>query len=881
MTRRNPPPGQIAQIQVPGVSAQPLGSIRPASPPPPDLSRLQRFAGLSQSVERFLGASADNDRLLSGQEAAAAFAAMTPEEREQLNSDDPEVRKQVLDTHLDKLVDSGILSRADHPRFQAAFRKQAYRAEVQDAYQRSLNRLGELTAIHDGEGSLQPTITPEEIWTEEQAKVAETFAAQDPFARRQVAEEFLQLEQDFNAKASATQAQALEGAARDEVKNEVFNYLMGVVQHAEDTDGQSPIASADLSAFGRIVGQARGEYGMKDSRAIAVAGADNAIQVLRSQDRFNEALEVLGLLERARDSSGNLIVRDADTQARVAELRENLEREEERQNDRDWREEQQIRQRNLQTADNDILRLVLTRQDEGATFAQIKREATDYIMGTAGQEAQPSDIQGVLLDNLDNLLEQEKREAFVSDPEVLENFRSAALTGGLDTAQILDANQSGEITATDAQGLLDQVSTQRSMLDALPPVAQQAMEGIPGRFKIEGAPASLRNELADIGLDRELELRARLEEYWVANQAAPLPQREADFRRIAREFDLETRQDAATIRQDFQSRSEQARERILSKEGTLTLTLADVYAERDNLSQEAFESALARVKNVARSRQDLRAKTLGPLRAQLSISLETYELSEGIGGVPESLLSSLRTVYTQELDALADRFEADVLPTTDPSRVDQAYREFVQEEFNTKVLPRLDPLAAEIVSRMQDGESASEVTSQVRQSSEDPTEIPVNLRDFPELEEFSQALPKDRARVAASAIRLAPPGRQADLFLEVAPRLGIKAQEVLDGQVVLDGGTQRAFGGFAAPTRSPLTPNAPSAQVVIPISLLAETSTTKYQVPLFVSDKEFTDFFNDETKAERLLTSLGIPENRREFWMRQQAKIIARVHNAN
>ena len=862
MTRRNPPPGQIAQIQVPGVSAQPLGGVRPASPPPPDLSRLQRFRGLSQSVERFLGASADNDRLKSSQEAAAAFAQLSPEAREKINSADPQERIEALNAHFDQMAKDGIISRADHPRFQAFFREQALRAEVGDLNRRLEARLSEAQAIYDDNGSLIGGADPEAIFAEEMEDLAGTFAFGDPFARRQVGEELVQSREQFLSAFAGARAQAMEQASRDQVTDQAFNLATETVSQA--LGGGTPIEDADLSPLIRIMSDAREKYGQEDARRLVIDGVATEIGRLRSNDRFNDALALLGRLEGLRDSNRNPIVRDADTATRLSELREALEREAEVQEDRDWREGQQLRQRNLQTADNDILRLVLGRQTEGATFAQIEREAQEYIDG------QPSDIQGVLLDNLDNLLEQEKREAFASDPEVLENFRSAALTGGLDTAEILAANQAGEITAQDAQGLLDQVSTQRSMLDALPPVAQQAMEQIPSRYTIEGAPASLRNELADIGLDRELELRARLEEYWVANQDTPPAQREAEFRRITREFDLQSRQDAATIRQDFQSRSQQARERILGKEGTLTLTLGDVYAERDNLSQEAFESALSSVRSVDRTRQDLRAKTLGPFRSQLSTSLTAFAISEGLDSQYDPFINTLQTAFTQELDALADRFEAEVLPNTDPSRVGQAYREFMQTEFNDKVLPKLDPMASEIINRMQGGEEAGEVVEEVREATQDPTTLPVNVELYPELEEFSMAQRKEAPRVAARAIRQAPPERQADLFLQVAPRLGIKAQEVLDGQIVLESPRQVvSFGGIPART-------GPSA--VVPISILAETTATKYQVPLFTSQEEFGKFTDDNDQMERLMQALQIPAERRAFWAQSQLAAISRVH---
>ena len=866
MTRVTPNPGQIAQIQTTGVAAQQIGQVRPGSPPPPDLSRLNRFADLSRSVAGFLDAYGDNDRLKSRQEADAAFAQMPQEIREKLSSGDPKDRIAALDGYLDGLVKSGQFNRADHPRFRNQFYAQAARAEVNDLATRLEGRLSDAQAIYDENGSFVGEADPESILAEEMEAMKGAVALSDPFAVRQVGGELLQVQESFRSAFGKARSQAMEQAARDEVKDSIYNLVNGIVEGSFE-DGGMPIESADLSGAVRAMEDAVKKYGFEDGRRLGIAAFQTAIGELLANDKPEAADALLDRLEALRDTNRNPIIRDTDSVDLVSGLRERIGVAIERKEDEDYQNEERLYRRNLRSAQGDLLVLAIGGQREGKTFAQIEAE------GYARIQQAPSEVQGVLMDSFDNLLENEKREAFQSDPEVLENFKAGTLNGSLAPEEVYEALDTGEITADDANALLADLTSQESMEQALPASVQEILESTVTEFQIEGATSTLRAELELQGRDRQDELRNRLTEYWLENGETAPGVRDAGMRRIAREFRQETREIVRAEQEDFLQRSTAARQSLLQKRASLTLTEADILNVQGDLPQEVVESLLDSLPTISARRADLRAKSIAPYRSRLNLGLEAFSVDQGLDPSYDPLLSTLRQVYEQELEGMADRFEAEVLPNTDPSRVQQAYTEFMRAGFNEDILPKLDPVAAEIVSRIEEGVGAVEAVETVRSEQAEPDSV-VDVERYPELTAFASAQGPARLEAAKQALVKADPERQAEVFLQLAPRLGIKADEVLRGQIAVQ--TTRLVRVDSGPRIS-----VPDRGTVVPIEVLASSTTAKYQTPLFTSVQEFQTFATERPgDMEEILNTLGIPPNRHARWQALQKAAIERVHSA-
>lgn len=855
MTRQAPNPGQIAQIQVPGVSAQPLGGVRPASPPPPDLSRLQRLASLSQSVARFLDAYGDNDRIKSQQEAAAAFADLDPDTRKKLDSGSPEERIEALNAHFDRLTKRGIISRADHPRFQAFFREQALRAEVGDLNRRLEARLSEAQAVYDDNGSLVGEADPEAIFAEEMEGLAGTFAFRDPFARRQVGEELVQSREQFLSAFARTRAQAMEQASRDQVTDQAFELAAETVSQA--FGGGTPIEGADLSPLIRIMSDAREKYGQEDARRLIIDGVATEIGRLRSSDRFNEALALLGRLEGLSDANRNPIVRDADTATRLSELREALEREEEEQNDRNIRTQALERQEDLQRGQGEILRHIFVGQEQGATLEQIRESRYNLIRANYKEN-----LQGELLGFMETELRRAEDRSLTSEAGTIQRLRRMAVDGELTPDVVLESWDS--LSWNDAKELLQAADDQANVRNSYPAEVRQLVEETPAFFSVPGAPYSEQSRLLGVGSQRLGELHQRLRSSWNSTEGEPDIKRRQALRDIGFEFEKENRELLNAEREKYQARVSSV-ESELTQRG-LALTDAEVLQYADTLPQEILDKWVDRATNVSARVADQRSKAEGASIGRASRLVDQYilrnpELADHAAEVMET--------FTQQIYEEFDRFEREDLPNLRGSQVFSGYRNAAREIIQNTIIPQVSPLLDTVQERVQGGQSPEEALQTTAGEFSSPP--PVDLERFPELRVWAGTDPTDaeaRFKAASKAILSAPPERQADLFIEAATRMGIKADEVLEGQARLIGRRVVSTG---------LGPRRVDADRYLPIDFLAQ-SRAKYLIPLFESKQEFSTFIDRQEDMERLMDRLDIPESDWPTWVQIQKERIQLIH---
>ena len=856
MTRQAPDPGQIPQIQVPGVSAQPIGGVRPASPPPPDLSRLQRFASLSQSVGRFLDAYGDNDRIKSQQEAAIAFQELDEETRNKLNSGSPEERLDALNAHFDKLSKEGIIHRADHPRFRAFFREEALRGEVNDLNRRLEARISEAQAVYDENGSLVGEADPEAIFAEEMEGLEGTFAFGDAFARRQVGEEIVQTRERFLNAFSSARAQALEQAARDQVKDQAFEFASEVV--AQALGGGVPISEADLSPLVRIMENAKTKYGETDSRRIVVDGVATVVGRLRDSNRFGEALEWMDRLETFRDSSRNLVVRDADTSARLSGLREALEREDEQQNDRDIRNRAIERQENLQRGQGEILRHIFVGQEQGADLSQIRESRYNLILRNYRDEG----IQGELLSFMETELRRAEDRSLTSDVPTLQRLRQMSIGGTLTVDAVIDA--SDDLSWNDTKELLQAADDQAGARNAYPAEVRQLVDATSSFFAIPGAPYSEQTRLLTLGSERVGELHRRLQAAWLASEGQPEIDRRQALRGVAFDFEKESREILDAERTEYQSRVSSAMSELTSR--GLALTEAEVLQYANTLPTEFLDDWKNRAINVSARVADQRSKAEGAAIGRASRLLDQYLIRN-----PdlEDFGAEVLETFTQQIYEEFDRFEQEELPNLPGSQVFAGYRNAARRIIQESIIPQVSPLLDTVQDRVGSGQAPDEALEQTAREFQGPDSV--DLTRYPELSRWAaldKADAEARYEAVSKAILGAPPERQPDLFLQAAQRMGIKAEEVLNGQARLLGSRVVSTG---------LGPLRVSADRYLPIEFLAQ-SRAKYLIPLFTSTEELSTFVNRQEDMERLMERLDIPESDWATWLQIQKQRIRLIH---
>ena len=861
MTRVTPNPGQIAQIQTTGVAAQQIGQVRPGSPPPPDLSRLNRFANLSRSVTQFLDAYGDNDRLKSRQEADAAFAQMPQEIREKLSSGDPKERIAALDGYLDGLVKSGQFNRADHPRFRNQFYAQAARAEVNDLATRLEGRLSDAQAIYDENGSFVGEADPESILAEEMEAMKGAVALSDPFAVRQVGGELLQVQESFRSAFGKARSQAMEQAARDQVKDQVLSIADGLV--AESLAGGVPIEEADLSSLVQLMEEARNEYGMEDSRRLVVAGFQSKIGQLLANDQPEAADALLDRLSTLRDSNRNPIIRDADTLEAISELREGVDREIERKEDRERTEELQERAIQITRGQSEILRHIYADYEGDVPYDQIDRTRRILIE----RNYDPA-VQGELLQFLTNELDRAKRRDAASDPQVLRNLRQELYQGNLTEQEITEAVAADEISGPEGTQLSQELQLQSDLYDGMGDQARGILEDQTSSFSIPGAPAEVETESLALGHERDQLLRGQLQDYWDTSSEVDPITRRAETRRMIRDFHEETKRIANERRVAFQERTSQAEGRLALMEAGYTLNIAAVNKERGNLTQVAYEDYIRRAQATEYRLDNIRKQVIGPLRAESAQVLETFYSSNFIEDPVEA--NNARTLINTQVEAIGDRFESDILPTlagSPETGVIKAFREYAQSEWQKEVLPLFEPAAAELLRRIDDKEQSPQEALEDVGASVREVLSTVDLEKYPELRKYDS---KRTPQSAVDAVVNADPKRQVALVRVLAPQLGMKADEILKGRAIL---TKRGFkgGGIDAPGQA-------DRRVTIPTEFIANDSFLKYNTPFFTSKEQFRSWSKTNNQLDSLLKALRVPEADAARWTELQEDAIERVH---
>lgn len=872
MTRVTPNPGQIAQIQTTGVAAQQIGQVRPGSPPPPDLSRLNRFANLSQSVTRFLDAYGDNDRLKSRKDAEAAFAAAPQELRDKLTSGDPTERLGAVDEYLDRLVRSGEIRKADHPRFRNHFRVQAGRAELTELATNLNNRIAtDAGRIYDGEGSLAPEIAAGQVLAEEMEKLQGSLALQDPFVARQLGGEILEIQSRFTSAYGNAQAQAMEEAARGQVKNQVLEFAQSLTANEESQAGD--IVDADMTPLLGIMDEARKGYDMDDVRRIVVAGFQTEIGILLSRDKPVMAEAMLEKLASLRDSSKNLLIRDADTLELISGLREKIGKDIEEQENRERSEEEYERQKALRDHRNWIYSDFATGSREGLSPGEI---AQRIYMKIHDIQNVPVELRGELLEISATLEDKYKSRDRVDDSSRYDELQGV-LAAGIPTEQardLVDAEwEAGNIGGDHYAALRDKIDSRASWEGLLSSDGLRDRDTLGTLFDFEDAPGSRRRDLLNMGSDKLAEHARLLDRIYKQNADKPPGEIAAALDQASDEFNQKARAEAREIQLEIEEEQAQAQAAFDLKITQGTATMADMAAAMKVLPPSRQQQLIYGLERMGAKNQDIRNKTLYPALNQID-DIARRLLNE----VPGDFVEENRILRTADFAKNLvreefDRITVEVYPNAEPQQRETLGRKTIEEFIREKVIPQMDEQEAFLFQQIEAGADAGEAVEEARARFGSGVGIEVDVAQYPELAPVVQLSGTDLDKARREARRVltkASPQRQEEMLGEIAPLLGIKFDEVLNGRIFIQTGRER---------REPGSSEFIDVGVTIPTTSLAGNSQAKWNTPLFSSQEEFKAARQQPEKMAKLFELYGIKdEASQDAWMKKQADQIVRVH---